>query len=289
MPVNLASDDAQVGHDGTGIAQPTGGSGIRGWLSGIYQAITGLQSVYTKNVQATSTLTALNDAVALNTDGLGSVGVSLTGTNAGATVVFEGLIAGSTWDTIKVYPLIVGSAGVTSATAAGDFEFNCGSFKQVRVRLSVAGSGSFSCSLNGTQALRYLGVKSANAVDLNATVVQAGSTGLDYSANKPTLPNVGAAFGATGPYASYVLVATVPASPTRNNVDIENISGAQIAVVRDDGTAANGAAPNNASAFALGGGSAAGAQGGAWSSQTFKGRLQIYAASSSAIVSVMVD
>ena len=120
-------------------------------------------------------------------------------------------------------------------------------------------------------------------------VTQAGTTGLDYSANKPTLPNIGANFAASGTYASYVLIATVPASPSRNNVDIENISGAQIAVVRDDGTAASGAAPNNASVFALGGGSAAGAQGGSWSSQTFKGRLQIYAPSSTAIVSVMVD
>ncbi|MEZ7525200.1 hypothetical protein [Burkholderia vietnamiensis] len=125
----------------------------------------------------------------------------------------------------------------------------------------------------------------ANELEVN----QAGSTGTDYSANKPTIPNVGAAFGASGPYANYVLVATVPALATRNNVDIENISGAQIAVVRDDGTAANGAAPANASVFALGGGASAGAQGGAWSSQTFKGRLQIYAPSAAAVVSVMVD
>lgn len=115
------------------------------------------------------------------------------------------------------------------------------------------------------------------------------SLGLDYSANQPALPNVGANFAATGPYASYVLTATVPAQSFRNSVDIENISGARIAVIRDDGTAANGAAPANASVFALDGGSAAGAQGGAWSSQTFKGRLQIYAPSSAAIVTVMVD
>ncbi|MBR8152704.1 hypothetical protein [Burkholderia vietnamiensis] len=125
----------------------------------------------------------------------------------------------------------------------------------------------------------------ANELEVN----QAGSTGTDYSANKPTIPNVGAAFGASGPYANYVLVATVPALATRNNVDIENISGAQIAVVRDDGTAASGVAPANASVFALGGGASAGAQGGAWSSQTFKGRLQIYAPSAAAVVSVMVD
>jgi hypothetical protein len=118
---------------------------------------------------------------------------------------------------------------------------------------------------------------------------QPGSTGFDYSASRPALPNVGANFAASGPYANYVLIATVPASATRNNVDVENTSGAQIAVVRDDGTAAAGAAPVNASVFALGGGAAAGAQGGAWSSTTFRGRLQIYAASASAQVAVFED
>jgi hypothetical protein len=121
-------------------------------------------------------------------------------------------------------------------------------------------------------------------------VYSAGTMGTDYSANPMALPNVGATtFGGAGPYSAYELVATVPASLLRNNVDIENISGAQIAIVRDDGTATSGNAPNNASVFSLGGGSAAGAQGGAWSSQTFKGRLQIYAPSSSATVTVMVD
>jgi hypothetical protein len=115
-------------------------------------------------------------------------------------------------------------------------------------------------------------------------------TGSDYSANPPALPVIGANFGATGPYANYVLVATVPyLSGENNNVDVENISGGPIVIIRDDGTALAGNPPTNASVFALGGGSAAGAQGGAWSSTTFKGRLQIYAPSSTAIVSVMVD
>jgi hypothetical protein len=120
-------------------------------------------------------------------------------------------------------------------------------------------------------------------------VAAGGSTGADYSANKPALPNVGANFGSSGPYASYVLIATVAASPMRNNVDIENDSGAQIAIVRDDGTASSGSAPNNASVFALSGGTGTGVQGGAWVSTTFKGRLEIYAPSTSAQVAVMVD
>lgn len=106
-----------------------------------------------------------------------------------------------------------------------------------------------------------------------------GSLGLDHSANAPTLPLVGANFGGSGPYANYALVKTVAANPTRANIDIENTAGEQIVVLRDDGTAANGAAPVNASVFALGGGSSAGAQGGGWTSTTFKGRLQLFAPS----------
>ena len=116
-----------------------------------------------------------------------------------------------------------------------------------------------------------------------------GSKGMDYSANKPALPNVGANFGSTGPYANYVLITTVPATSIRYLVDIENDSGYQIAIVRDDGTAATGSQPMNASVFSLGPGSGVGAQGGSWTSTTFYGRLQIYAPSSSAQVSVMVD
>jgi hypothetical protein len=120
-------------------------------------------------------------------------------------------------------------------------------------------------------------------------VAQAGSTGMDYSANQPALPNVGANFGSSGVYAGYVLIAAVPASPSRTNIDIENSSGAQIVVIRDDGTALSGAAPANASVFALGGGVGAGAQGGSWSSQTFKGRVQVYAASATAQVAIFAD
>jgi hypothetical protein len=111
----------------------------------------------------------------------------------------------------------------------------------------------------------------------------------DYSANQPTLPVVGANFAASGPYASYVLIATIPASSSRNNVGIENNSGAQIAIIRDDGTAAAAVAPANASVFALAGGAGAGSQGGSWSSTTFKGRMQIYAASSGAQIAAMID
>jgi hypothetical protein len=126
--------------------------------------------------------------------------------------------------------------------------------------------------------------------DSNGTVVQgvasAGSKGADYSANQPALPNVGANFGGSGPYAGYVLISTVPSSPARFSIDVENNGGAQIAILLDDGTAANGAAPVNATVFALAGGSGTGSQGGSWVSLVEKGRVQVYAASASAQVAV---
>lgn len=142
------------------------------------------------------------------------------------------------------------------------------------------------CSLGST-------THAQTRTDAGGSVVQseasAGSLGKDFSANAPATPNVGAGFGPSGVYANLVLIATIPANALRFNVDIENLSGAQIVVVRDDGTAPSGSAPANASMFALGGGSVAGAQGGSFVSQTFKGRLQIYAPSSSAQVAVFVD
>ncbi|HEX7906882.1 MAG TPA: hypothetical protein VF534_02150 [Paraburkholderia sp.] len=292
---SLATIATAHGAGGTGIAEPTGGSGLLGWLSGIYQAVIGVLSVYTKNVQATGNLTApdptgvaAGSTVTINTDSLGALGIKISGNGVG-TILFQGTVDGTTWDNPKAYPLTVGSAGVQSTTTTGDFEVNCAAFKQFRVCLSALTSGAFAVAFNGTASVKHVGVKNGNAVDLNATVVSAGTTGLDYSANKPALPNVGAQFGNAGPYANYFLIATVPAAPTRNNVNIENTSGAQIAVVRDDGTVTSGNAPTNASVFALGGGSAVGVQGGSWSSQTFKGRLQIYAPAAAAQVTVMVD
>ena len=138
------------------------------------------------NQFTTGTLAALNDTLILSTDTLGSVGVSVSGANTGATVVFEGTINDTTWDTIKVYPLTPGAAGVTSVTAAGDFEFNCGSFKHVRARLSVAGTGSFAVALNGTAAARHVGVKNGNAADFNATVTPAAATLTDRSGTVAT-------------------------------------------------------------------------------------------------------
>ena len=136
-----------------------------------------------------------------------------------------------------------------------------------------------------------LAVTSLSAINTSTAslAVALGSKGTDNSANKPAIPLLGAVFS-TGTYASYTnLLCTVPVNTTRANIEIVNTSGAQIVVVRDDGTATNGQALNNASVFAIGSGGAVGSQGGGWNSTTFKGRLQVFGLSSTAQVAVFQD
>jgi hypothetical protein len=157
-------------------------------LTAITSALAGVLSVYTKNVQVTGSLTVADptgvttgSTVTINTDSLGALGIKLSGAPAGATVLFQGSVDGITWDNPKAYPLTVGSAGVQSASAAGDFEVNCAAFKQFRVCLSALTSGSFAVVINGTAAIKHVGVKNGNPADLQATITPAGATLTDRS------------------------------------------------------------------------------------------------------------
>jgi hypothetical protein len=95
---------------------------------------------------------------------------------------------------------------------------------------------------------------------------QGAGTGADFSANPATIPMTG-----------FVLLQTIPATPGRQNVEIQNQSGGLIQVVRDDGSG------NNQTSFMLGSGGGIGLQGGDWSSGTFKGRIRLYGAAGSQV------
>lgn len=107
----------------------------------------------------------------------------------------------------------------------------------------------------------------------------------DWSNNPPALPNVGANFPGSGPYASYFLLKTVPQNVYRKNISVENNSGEQIVVIIDDGTAAASAPPVNASIFVLAAGVANG-QGGNWQSDIERGRVQIYGPTATDVVMI---
>lgn len=91
------------------------------------------------------------------------------------------------------------------------------------------------------------------------------STPADYSAN--TAAAITAAQATT-------LLVTIPATASRSYVEVQNQSAATVSVVRDDGSATAGTV-----SLILLAGSGAGAQGGGWSSTTFRGRVLVYGAS----------
>ncbi|MBS1725037.1 MAG: hypothetical protein JSS66_19020 [Armatimonadetes bacterium] len=96
-------------------------------------------------------------------------------------------------------------------------------------------------------------------------VLQAGSTGRDYSANPIAIPVVG----------SNVLLGTIPANAARACIEVQNQANAEIQMVRDDG------AGNNQSSFLML--PYFSSWRGSWRSQTFKGRLRIYGPAGSSV------
>ena len=94
-----------------------------------------------------------------------------------------------------------------------------------------------------------------NVVNPGGASGSGGSTGTDYSANKPA---------ATG-----VVLATIPANPNRNWVSVQNQSANDLQVVRDDG------AGGQTTTLILASGGAVGLQGASYDSRTFRGRLTV--------------
>jgi hypothetical protein len=118
-----------------------------------------------------------------------------------------------------------------------------------------------------------------------------GSPGMDSSANAPTWPVIGANFssGAPAPFTSWVLLATVAANQSRAKITVDNQSDTPILCLRDDGTAASGAAPVNATGFTLNPKASAGPEGGHYESPSFRGRMRVFGASSSQFVAISTD
>lgn len=95
--------------------------------------------------------------------------------------------------------------------------------------------------------------------------------GQDFSANAASVPLPG-----------YVLLTTVPPA-LRGSLEVQNQSTDPIQVVRDDGFG------NQVTSIMLAAAAATGGQGGSWSSTTFRGRIRVYAPSSSDRVAVFQE
>jgi hypothetical protein len=274
--------------------------------NGNYIAILPTSQPDTRQTSQTLNLTGANNAFSIAlSNATATVGMQITGlTGSGATLAIEASNDnGTTWNSKNA--LVPLSEGIisTSLTTDSSIKINGSGHTNLRLRVSTTGTGNASISYSATPATGVVSlgasippgnnvIGKAQLVDgsNNAVIYFNGSVGSDFSANKPALPNIGVtSFTYTPDSRTYNLVATVSANTSRSNIDIENNCGDQILVLRDDGTAANSAAPVNASIFSLTGGSSPGSQGGSWSSTTFKGRIRVFAANTSAQISVMVD
>lgn len=122
---------------------------------------------------------------------------------------------------------------------------------------------------NGTPVvpIQYLSFPVAIALWAANGGTSGGSVGTDYSANVPSL-------------AGLTLLSTVPVNASRNQIIVQNQSLDTLTLVQDNGS---GGSP---SYTILNPSFSAGAQGGAWSDNYFRGRLRVYSSGSSSQISV---
>lgn len=95
-----------------------------------------------KNLLAT---TGFPSTVEVLVSGYGEVAIQLAGTFT-ATVLFEATTDGSTYSALSVTPA-AGGVAVTSATATGQWQGDCGGFSSVRARCSAFTSGVIIASI----------------------------------------------------------------------------------------------------------------------------------------------
>lgn len=172
LPVSVASiplpaGAAQDGTDGSGISQPAGGVGIRGWLSGIYKALTGtLTAAISGTVAVTGTFFQATQPVSgtffQSTQPVSAASLPLptgaaTSANQAAPVAkgTQGLTAEPTQDLKDSgrTSIIINIPEVASVTAEALLSLN-----QMKGGVQTAGVTSYTVSAGKTlrlQALRF--------------------------------------------------------------------------------------------------------------------------------------
>lgn len=138
------------------------------------------------------------------------------------------------------------------------------------------------------------GVAPTSSLDAAVVVIRPDSTGslaTDFSVNSPLWPNIGSNFdGSSSLFPSWFLLQTVPANHSRLKITVDNMDpNDAVLCLFDDGTAASGGAPINATGFTLNPKVSAGPEGGHYESTTNRSRLQVFGASSSQFVAISTN
>lgn len=155
---------------------------------------------------ATAETGILSCAVGMHRGG----GVQLTGTFTGTVQFEETLDSGTTWIAKTVYP-VGGGAGVTSATATGQWKFATGGSTNFRVRCSAFTSGPIVVDLTLTEGVDPVAAGASSAGGAGA------ATEYETVAAGQTAQVLGAT-GAAGDYLNHVILQ--PAAVTAGTTTI---------------------------------------------------------------------
>jgi hypothetical protein len=138
----------------------------------------------TTDTQVAGTTLNLNDAVTLNTQGLYNVSFQILGAASGATHVFEfsDEAVAANWNALYVTNENSSIDPINSTTTNGNFITAVGSYQWVRVRRSVAGTGTANIILNGsigqqTVEIQNLPTRAVGSPTLTAVTVQGAPGG----------------------------------------------------------------------------------------------------------------
>lgn len=178
---SLASLVAANGTDGTGIVQPTGGAGIRGWLSGIYnKLLTGLTITGTVSTADTGTpATGVSPAA------------GATGIIGWLSMIFSTLTAGIFVKTVQYTPITLDITSVTTAGTAVNV-LNAGHATAGGFIHTINAAGMYVAQIGNAGT-----VDGGNTVFVPANVTygiiaQAGAVSVNSTANSTAISGYGA-------------------------------------------------------------------------------------------------
>lgn len=231
----LPSGAAQDGSDATGIAQPTGGAGIRGWLSGIYAKLSGtlLVGLTTSLPAGANVIGAVSGSGAFTIAGQGVTGaapvgppVSVSGIDAGGlkqhfrTDTF-GTPTDSAWNSGSASLVALGKAMVsaqqatTAAVTSSSLVPPSPTFVQTaslasNLVLKTAAGSLYACYVTTNSTAGWMMLFDAIAAPANGTVTPknciycpANATTeieLPFLTAEPFATGITAVFSSTGPF-----------------------------------------------------------------------------------------
>jgi hypothetical protein len=251
LSVGVASDLANLEPAAaaiTGIAMPTGGTGLTGWLSAIYRSCSEGATIAGSVTSATTVVSASNNIY---------MGGSFQVTNAGTTctITYEQSNDGTNWVTLPVVSAASANATpATTSTAAGLYTF-VSSAAFVRARVSTYTSGTVTVVLSQKQEVTPAcgvslagGSSGIGSVTVSGTAAVSGNVnaGTGFTDSTAALAAAGTFTGtgranSAGQYAFFSATAFADQAGTLF-IDQSLDTGATYQAIASQAVAANGAA-----------------------------------------------